>query len=70
MNHRPNSVYKYLPPDRTSSVLEKLLIRFSQAPALNDALEFKPLLKGMGTRADVERGVRERLQAKYPGISR
>jgi hypothetical protein len=33
---------------------------------LNDALEFKPLLKGMGRRAEVEAGVRERFKEKHP----
>jgi hypothetical protein len=66
MNDVPSSVYKYLLPDRAAGLLDKLLIRFSQASVLNDALEFKPLLKGMGTRADVEAGVRERLKAKHP----
>lgn len=68
MNDRPKNVYKYLSPDRTGNVLEKLLIRFSQASVLNDALEFKPPLKGMGTRSEVEKGVRERFQAKHPWI--
>jgi hypothetical protein len=67
-NDGPSSVYKYLSPRRIGSVLEKLLIRFSQVSVLNDALEFKPALKGMGTRADVEQGVRVRLRTKYPGI--
>lgn len=66
MNDLPSSVYKYLLPDRAAGLLDKLLIRFSQASVLNDALEFKPLLKGMGTRADVEAGVREQLKAKHP----
>jgi len=68
INDGPKSVYKYLSADRTRGVLEKLLIRFSQASVLNDALEFKPALKGMGTRAVVKQGVRDRLQVKFPGI--
>jgi len=66
MNDAPPSVYKYLLPDRAAGILDKLLIRFSQASVLNDALEFKPLLKGMGTRADVEAGVREQLKERHP----
>jgi hypothetical protein len=68
MNDGPKSVYKYLPPDRTGNVLEKLLIRFSQASVLNDESEFKPPLKGMGTRSEVEKDVRERFQATHPWI--
>ena len=68
MDSRPKSVYKYISPCRARNVLESLLIRFSQASVLNDALEFRPALKGMGSRAELEQGVRERLQTRYPGI--
>jgi hypothetical protein len=66
MNDVLPSVYKYLLPARAAGILDKLLIRFSQASVLNDALEFKPMLKGMGTRAEIEAGVGERLKAKHP----
>jgi hypothetical protein len=66
MNDTPSSVYKYLLPERAAGLLDQLLIRFSQASVLNDALEFKPLLKGMGTRAEVEAGVRQRIKEKHP----
>jgi hypothetical protein len=69
MTEQPASLYKYLLPERTVDVLQKLLIRFTQASSLNDALEFKPVFKGMGTRAQIEDGVRERLLAKYPDIT-
>lgn len=46
MKDIPTSLYKYVPPDRPAAVLRKLLIRFSQVSVLNDALEFKPPLKG------------------------
>ena len=68
MDDRPKCVYKYLHSDRAGSILEKLLMRFSQASVLNDAFEFKPALKGMGTRAELEQGVREMLLAKFPDI--
>jgi hypothetical protein len=64
----PTAVYKYLTPDRAKSILNKLLLRFSQASSLNDALEFKPALKGMGIRKEIEKAIRERLEMKYPGI--
>jgi Protein of unknown function (DUF2971) len=42
MSHRelPDSVYKYLPPERID-VLTYLLIRFTPASSMNDALEFR-----------------------------
>jgi len=68
MDDRPKCVYKYLHSDRAGSILEKLLMRFSQASVLNDAFEFKPALKGMGTRAELEQGVREMLLTRFPDI--
>lgn len=68
MGKPPDRVYKYLSSDRARSVLAKLLIRFSQASSLNDALEFKPALKGLGTPEQVRAGVRSRLEVKFPEI--
>lgn len=64
----PKHIYKYLVAGRTLEILQRLLIRFSQASVLNDALEFRPALSGMGTREDVERGTRQRLLVKHPEI--
>lgn len=41
MDDTPKNLYKYLPPGRTSDVLGKLLIRFSQVSVMNDKEEFK-----------------------------
>jgi hypothetical protein len=38
----PTNLYKYLSSDRTSEVLEKLLIRFSQVSVLNISLHCHP----------------------------
>lgn len=46
-------LFKYLPPVRLD-VLRKGRIRFSQASALNDPGEFKPLLSALGKRTDLE----------------
>lgn len=43
-----------------------LRIRFSQAWVLNDADEFKPPYKGVATRAEIEKGIRERIPSRLP----
>jgi hypothetical protein len=68
MQKAPTAVYKYLNPDRTVTVLEKLQIRFSQASVLNDASELKPTFKGIATEADLKRILTDRLRTKYPGL--
>ena len=47
MNDAPANLYKYVPPERASSVLGKLLIRFSQVSVMNDIEEFKPPIDGI-----------------------
>ena len=64
----PTTLYKYLPAGRTLDVLGKLLIRFSQASVMNDALEFKPSLKGVASRPKLETVLIERLRLKFPGV--
>ena len=44
----PSALFKYLQPSRLS-VLEDLLIRFTQASSLNDTLELKPTIKGVAS---------------------
>jgi hypothetical protein len=44
----PVAVYKYLTADRATTVVDKLLIRFSQASVLNDATELKLRLRDSG----------------------
>src|SRR5882762_9662468 len=68
MNDAPASLYKYLPPERASSVLGKLLIRFSQVSVMNDIEEFKPPIDGIATEAVFEQKFRERAVALYPGL--
>jgi hypothetical protein len=68
MRKAPAAVYKYLTADRTSTVLQKLQIRFSQASVLNDATELKPAFKGIATEADLKQILTDRLRAKYPGV--
>jgi len=46
MYEMPAALYKYLNADRTTTVLENLQIRFSQASVLNDATELKPVSRG------------------------
>jgi hypothetical protein len=62
----PKSLYKYLPPARIS-VLESLLIRFSQASVMNDQLEFKPPVKGLSERKNLEEVITARFELKFPG---
>lgn len=61
-------LYKYMPPERASSVLEKLLIRFSQVSVMNDIEEFKPPIEGLASEAVFEQKFRERAEARYPGL--
>jgi hypothetical protein len=44
----PSALFKYLPPARIS-VLENLMIRFTQASSLNDTLELRPPVAGSPT---------------------
>ena len=60
MNDAPPNLYKYMPPERASSVLGKLLIRFSQVSVMNDIEEFKPPLNGIASEAGFEQKFRER----------
>src|ERR1700730_6603753 len=57
-----------MPPERASSVLGKLLIRFSQVSVMNDIEEFKPPIEGLATEALFEEKVRERADLLYPGL--
>src|ERR1700679_3722072 len=68
MNHSPVSLYKYVPPERASSVLGKLLIRFSQVSVMNDIEEFKPPIGGVASREQVEEAIKRRADALYPGL--
>lgn len=68
MSDYPPKVYKYMPPERASSVLGKLLIRFSQVSVMNDIEEFKPPIEGLATEALFEEKVRERADLLYPGL--
>jgi len=68
MNSAPAKLYKYMPPERASSVLGKLLIRFSQASIMNDIEEFKPPFSGVATREQVEEAMKRRADALYPGL--
>jgi hypothetical protein len=67
MNDSPPKLYKYMYPERASSVLGKLLIRFSQVSVMNDIEEFKPPINGIATEALFEQKFRERADALYPG---
>jgi hypothetical protein len=68
MNSAPAKLYKYMPPERASSVLGKLLIRFSQASVMNDIEEFKPPISGVAPREQVEEALKRRADALYPGL--
>src|SRR5690349_9256635 len=68
MNDYPTKLYKNMPPERASSVLEKLLIRFSQVSVMNDIEEFKPPIEGVATDAVFEQTFRERADLLYPGL--
>jgi hypothetical protein len=63
VNNAPANLYKYLPPERASGVIGKLLIRLSQASVMNDIEEFKPPISGLAAEADFERRFRERANA-------
>jgi hypothetical protein len=69
MDNAPASLYKYLPTERGSGVIGKLLIRFSQVSVMNDIEEFKPPISGVAARADVEQAIKRRADALYPGLS-
>ena len=45
-----------------SQLLGQLRIRFSQVSVLNDANEFQPPFKGVATRPEIEKTVRERFR--------
>jgi hypothetical protein len=68
MNDSPPKLYKYMHPERASSVLGKLLIRFSQVSVMNDIEEFMPPINGIATEALFEQKFRERADALYPGL--
>lgn len=69
MNDAPANLYKYMPPERASNVLGKLLIRFSQVSVMNDIEEFKPPINGIATEALLEEKLRERADALHPGLT-
>src|ERR1700737_2076475 len=64
----PQNLYKYLPASRTAEVLKSLRIRFSQVSVLNDALEFKPPVKGLAERSRLEGLLKERLRTTHPEL--
>lgn len=64
MENLPGALFKYLPPPRIS-VLEDLLIRFTQASSLNDTLELRPPVKGV---ADDERLTKLALERQIPKL--
>src|SRR6266404_1986229 len=68
MNSVPAKLYKYMPPERASSVLGKLLIRFSQVSVMNDIEEFKPPISGVAAEAMFEEKFRERANVLNPGL--
>src|SRR6266851_9408057 len=68
MNDAPANLYKYGPPERASSVLGKLLIRFSQVSVMNDIEEFKPPISGLATETVLDEKLRERAEVLYPGL--
>jgi len=68
MNNVPAKLYKYMPPERASSVLGKLLIRFSQVSVMNDIEEFKPPINALATDAVFQQKIRERADALYQGL--
>src|SRR5260370_30133722 len=68
MNDSPPKLYKDIYPARGSSVLGKVLIRFSQVYVMNDIEEFKPPINGIATEALFEQKFRERADALDPGL--
>jgi hypothetical protein len=68
MNETPANLFKYLPPERASSVIGKLLIRFSQVSVMNDIEEFRPPISGVASREQVEEAIKRRADALYPGL--
>ena len=67
MDDAPKNLYKYLPPDRASDVLGKLLICFSQVSVMNDKEEFKPPMKGLAAKSRLEQVIREKFDVRFPG---
>jgi hypothetical protein len=67
MSDTPSRLYKYLAPKRALSVLEGLMIRFSQVSVLNDATEFRPPTLGIGDRSSIMDELQERFEKKFPG---
>lgn len=57
-----------MPPERASSVLGKLLIRFSQVSVMNDIEEFKPPISGMADEQMLQQKVLERTEETHPGL--
>ena len=68
MNSVPARLYKYMPPERASSVLGNLLIRFSQASVMNDIEEFKPPINALAASAVFQEKFRERADVLRPGL--
>jgi Protein of unknown function (DUF2971) len=64
----PPRLYKYMPPERASSVLGKLQIRFSQASVMNDIEEYKPPINALATSAVFREKFFERADVLYPGL--
>jgi len=64
----PPRLYKYMPPERASSVLGKLQIRFSQASVMNDIEEYKPPINALATSAVFRETFFERADVLYPGL--
>ncbi|HEX4542682.1 MAG TPA: hypothetical protein VH114_05915, partial [Candidatus Acidoferrum sp.] len=64
----PPRLYKYMPPERASGVIGKLLIRFSQVSVMNDIEEFKPPISGMADEQMLQRKVLERAEETHPGF--
>jgi hypothetical protein len=67
MGSTPTHLYKYLPSSRAMDVLANLRIRFSQVSVMNDALEFKPIIRAVADREHLERVIEERFRLLYPG---
>jgi Protein of unknown function (DUF2971) len=68
MTDVPPRLYKYMPPERASSVLGKLQIRFSQASVMNDIEEYKPPINALATSAVFREKFFERADVLYPGL--
>jgi hypothetical protein len=68
MTYVPPRLYKYMPPERASSVLGRLQIRFSQASVMNDIEEYKPPINALATSAVFREKFFERADVLYPGL--